>query len=70
MSILTFEGLSTTFEASMNVYFTDNTCIKVANKMLFSNNLAIRPVPRNIILSSGCSCKGKILHKLPKYSIM
>ena len=48
MSILTFEGLSTTIEASMNVYFTyfchkiicysDYTCITVASKMLTSNN--------------------------------
>ena len=48
MSILTFEGLSTTFEASTNVYFiyfchkiicySDYTCITVASKMLTSNN--------------------------------
>ena len=48
MSILTFEGLPTTFEASTNVYFTyfchkikcynGNICIKVASKMFSSNN--------------------------------
>ena len=47
-SILTFEGLSTTFEASTNVYFTyfchkikcynGNICVKVASKMFSSNN--------------------------------
>ena len=47
-SILTFEGLSTTFEASTNVYFTyfchkikcynGNICVKVASKM-FSSQL-------------------------------
>ena len=52
MSISTFEGLSTTFEASTNVYFTyfchkiicysDYTCIKVASKMLTSNNQAVK----------------------------
>ena len=40
MSILTSEGLSTTFEASTNIYFTQTlyvivvTCIKIASKML------------------------------------
>ena len=44
-SILTFEGLSTTFEASTNVYFTyfchkikcynGNICVKVASKNFF-----------------------------------
>ena len=48
MSILTFEGLSATFKASTNVYFTyfchkiicysDYTWITVASKMLTSNN--------------------------------
>ena len=48
MSILTFEGLSATFEALTNVYFTyfyhkiirysDYTCITVASKMLSSSN--------------------------------
>ena len=47
-SILTFEGLSTTFEASTNVYFTyfchkikcynGNICVKVASKIFSSNN--------------------------------
>ena len=47
-SILTFESLSTTFETSPNVFFTyfchkiiyysDNTCIKVASRMLSSIN--------------------------------
>ena len=48
MPILTFEGLSTTFEGSTNVYFTyfchkiicysDYTCITVASKVLTFNN--------------------------------
>ena len=48
MSILTFEGLSTTFKALTNVYFTyfchkikcynGNICVKVASKMFSSNN--------------------------------
>ena len=46
-SILTFEGLSTTFEASTNVnftyfchkikYYNGNICVKVASKMFSSN---------------------------------
>ena len=67
MSILTFEGLSATFEASTNVYFTyfchkiicssDYTCITVASKMLTSL------LSTYIISSFGCSCKGQGLLK-------
>ena len=53
MSILTFEGLSTTFEALANVCFiyfshiyiftvSDNLCTKVTNKMFSSNTKGVR----------------------------
>ena len=83
MSILTFEGLSITFEASMNVYFT-YFCHKIkcyimviyVLKLLAKCFLLITKqlgthvqVASNIISSFGCSCKGQEQLKLLKYVV-
>ena len=76
MSVLTFEGLSTTFKALANVSFTyfSHTyslfvmCTKVTNKMFSSNSKGVRHTCNCI--AQGLEMYGQGLHKLPTYSIM